>query len=279
MAIAGAGAGAEVDVERYEKTLEAKKLLQTLGFVDRYARAQEDFLAKLATEPDFSPVLHRALAQVLKETDFEASLADMVGMFMRRDDLVAANKYNAGAVGQKEVAMILRLEGMVKQGELDVSEVGSAEEAFYANLSDGERTQALAFHSSDAGQRYGRALGAIDGQLRTVFMTILKAAIPKALERCADEEDEAVAAARAANNGRTATGPSSASPSPGASATAGPSTAGAAGKELKDKLRFAVPTMDQVQEIAPTTRAPDTASTPPPRTDQPRPTGDSRDHS
>lgn len=191
LAMTSVGMGASVDVARYEKTLEAKKLLKTLGFIDRYLLGQEDFLAHLAKEPDMSADLHRTLAKVLKESDYEGRLADMVGLFMTRDDLIATNKYNAGAAGQKEVAMMLRLERMVKQGELDTSEITFEREVFFSNLTDVERQEVLAFYNSDSGQRYWKALGAIDGQLRTVFAAIFQTAMPKALEMWNDQINEA----------------------------------------------------------------------------------------
>lgn len=111
--------------------------------------------------------------------------------------------------------MMLRVERMLKQGELELSELDSVREAFYANLTDDERQQVLAFRNSPAGQRYWKALGTIEGQMRAVFVASVKAAVAKALEIRNDQDEELKP-----GGGGMSPAPSSATPSEGRSARA-----------------------------------------------------------
>jgi hypothetical protein len=180
LAVGGPSRAVEVDVDQYEKTVEAKRFVETFGFIDRYREIQKEFLTQLAKVRSVQEAHRRSVSEVLDEADCLGQLAAVAGMYLTREDLIATNRYFAEGVGRRELEMLRNLEQMVRRGELDPSEAPSSSSAFYESLSITDREQVIAFRQSPSGKRFEKAMAAIKEKVALLFLANLKAAIPAA---------------------------------------------------------------------------------------------------
>jgi hypothetical protein len=181
------------DDEKAEKVAEAKRFIETQGFVDRYRNMQRGFEADIAKLPGATPEFSQAMTEAMNQIDYVSQLAEIAGMYLTREDLIATNRYFADGVGKRVLELIRRLERMEKSGELDRTESMFASNAFFENLSAEDRTIVLAFLDSPTGKRFRNALEEIRKKVGELFVANTRAAYPVANARFEDLMDQRAA--------------------------------------------------------------------------------------
>ncbi len=159
---------------------EARQILRTLGYGQRYLAEQKDFLDYFEKQPRVTKEFIEIFKDVQGKQDYEGELVKVVRMFWTAEDSKNINQYLSVGVGKKEAEYILNLIVRIKKGKARREDINIERDKFLGSLSSEEREARTEFGNSESGKRYWSATGDIQDKVYPVFQKLRSEAIKRA---------------------------------------------------------------------------------------------------
>jgi hypothetical protein len=163
-----------------EVDTDARQILRTLGYGQRYLTEQKDFLDYFEKQPRVTKEFIEIFKDVQSKQDYEGELVKVVRMFWTVKDIRNINQYLLAGVGKKEAEYMLNLIVRIKEGKVRQEDIDIERDKFLGSLSSEEREARTEFGNSESGRRYWGAAGDIQDKVYPVFQKLRNEAIDQA---------------------------------------------------------------------------------------------------
>lgn len=163
-----------------EVDTDARQILRTLGYGQRYLEEQKDFLDFFEKQPRVTEEFIEIFKDVQSKQDYEGELVKVVRMVWTAKDIRNINQYLSAGVGKKEAEYMLNLIVRIKEGKVRREDIDIERDKFLGSLFSEEREARTEFGNSESGRRYWAAAGDIQDKVYPVFQKLRDEAMTRA---------------------------------------------------------------------------------------------------